>query len=153
MSDERFNTSSKIHCREGMDCPSDKKGQGSQRLPDSDEMARRRNSSEPLVASLYVPRNDKLVKIDGNLIIHSVLATERSAASQVNSKVNKKEDTSLAIPENLAAALAIPEVGKKGGRHQNSYRNPTDPQRALGPGSTDALKDQLKSNSDGKLQQ
>lgn len=32
-----------------------------------------RNASEPLVASLYVPRNDKLVKIDGNLKRENIL--------------------------------------------------------------------------------
>eukprot|EP00249_Psilotum_nudum_P022841 c28657_g1_i1 orf=423-3248(+) len=36
------------------------------------------NTSE-LSAMLFVPRNDKLVRIDGNLIIHSVLAGDRAA--------------------------------------------------------------------------
>ncbi|KAL0359653.1 UNVERIFIED_CONTAM: bZIP transcription factor 17 [Sesamum angustifolium] len=49
--------------------------------PSADELVRLGNGSEPLAASLYVPRNDKLVKIDGNLIIHSVLASEKAMAS------------------------------------------------------------------------
>lgn len=36
------------------------------------------NASEPLFASLYVRRNDGLVKIDVNFIIHSVLANEKA---------------------------------------------------------------------------
>ena len=46
-------------------------GKGSQHLNDSDESIKLGNASELLVASLYGPRNEKLVKIDGNLIIHS----------------------------------------------------------------------------------
>ncbi|KAL6619237.1 hypothetical protein ACP70R_034376 [Stipagrostis hirtigluma subsp. patula] len=38
------------------------------------------NSSEILPALLYVPRNGKHVKINGNLIIHSVLASEKAVA-------------------------------------------------------------------------
>ncbi|KAF6990181.1 hypothetical protein CFC21_007414 [Triticum aestivum] len=38
------------------------------------------NSSETLPALLYVPRNGKHVKINGNLIIHSVLASEKAVA-------------------------------------------------------------------------
>ncbi|CAF2266051.1 hypothetical protein YC2023_044469 [Brassica napus] len=39
------------------------------------------NGSELLGASLFVPRNEKLVKLDGNLIIHSILASEEDTAS------------------------------------------------------------------------
>lgn len=38
------------------------------------------NASETLPALLYVPRNGKHVKINGNLIIHSVLASEKAVA-------------------------------------------------------------------------
>lgn len=49
------------------------------------------NNSTALVASLFVPRNDKLVKIDGNLIIHAVLAGEKAsrALSASQSRGNK----------------------------------------------------------------
>lgn len=47
------------------------------RIKDPNDFIHRDNSSEPLGSnSLHVPRNDKLVKIDGNLIIHSVMAGE-----------------------------------------------------------------------------
>ncbi|KAK7828587.1 bZIP transcription factor 17 [Quercus suber] len=132
----------------------ERKGQGSQPLPGSDESIRFGNGSEPLVASLYVPRNDKLVKIDGNLIIHSVLASEKAMASQAEPEKKDNKETGLAIHRDLAQALAIPEVGGNRGRHSHVYRNPTGGQKALASGSADTLKDNLKSApADGKLQQ
>ncbi|KAM3404080.1 hypothetical protein ACQJBY_007273 [Aegilops geniculata] len=65
------------------------------------------NSSETLPALLYVPRNGKHVKINGNLIIHSVLASEKAVAhgtSQDNrdqSGIDHKE-TSTAIARHLS---------------------------------------------------
>lgn len=47
------------------------------------------NGSEPLVVSLFVPRNEKLVKIDGNLVIHSVLASEKAVASETKNNDGK----------------------------------------------------------------
>ncbi|KAM7524402.1 hypothetical protein LguiA_014304 [Lonicera macranthoides] len=90
------------------------------------------NSSEPLFASLYVPRNDTLVKIDGNLIIHSVMATEKAiAASHDDQEMGKNNrETSLVVASNMGPAISIPGVGKNG-RHG---------QRALGSGSGDDLK-------------
>ncbi|KAE9599740.1 hypothetical protein Lal_00045966 [Lupinus albus] len=110
------------------------------------------NASEPLVASLYVPRNDKLVKIDGNLIIHSILASEKTKASQMESQVKKdKRETGLAIPN---SALAIPEAGRNGGQHPHMYRVSHEQRKALGSGSTKTLKDHTKSSAtDGKMQQ
>ena len=132
----------------------ERRGQGSQPLPGSDESIRLGNGSEPLVASLYVPRNDKLVKIDGNLIIHSVLASEKAMASQAEPEKKDNKETGLAIHRDLAQALAIPEVGGNRGRHSHVYRNPTGGQKALASGSADTLKDNLKSTqADGKLQQ
>ncbi|XP_030925917.1 bZIP transcription factor 17-like [Quercus lobata] len=132
----------------------ERKGQGSQPLPGSDESIRLGNGSEPLVASLYVPRNDKLVKIDGNLIIHSVLASEKAMASQAEPEKKDNKETGLAIHRDLAQALAIPEVGGNRGRHSHVYRNPTGGQKALASGSADTLKDNLKSTpADGRLQQ
>lgn len=101
-----------------------------------------------------MPRNDKLVKIDGNLIIHSVLASEKAMASHDASKANSKEATGLAIPKDFSPALAIPDVRGNGARHSHFYRNPAERQRAISSGSTDALKDHMKSSAaNGKLQQ
>ncbi|GJT72954.1 bZIP transcription factor 17-like protein [Tanacetum coccineum] len=97
-----------------------------------------RNASEPLIASLYVPRNDKLVKIDGNLIIHSVLASEKAMASREEEGMTKK-----------AVALDLVPAIRSGGRQPHMYRTSTDRQRVL---SSD--KENLKSkHADGKLQQ
>ncbi|GER25969.1 BZIP transcription factor family protein [Striga asiatica] len=86
----------------------------------------RDNVTEPLVASLYVPRNDKLVKIDGNLIIHSVLASERTVSSS--------EDTAIAVRGGLSHTVRVPEL------------------RAIGSGSADRVERKL-SATDGKIQQ
>lgn len=108
------------------------------------EKGNKRNGSEPLVASLYVPRNDKLVKIDGNLIIHSVLASEKAMASRKDAEAGA--ETRLAVPGDLA-----PVVPVSGGRHPHLYRSTTEGQRALG---SSAGKENLKSTpADGRLQQ
>lgn len=108
------------------------------------------NSSEPLVASLYVPRNDKLVKIDGNLIIHSVMASEKAMASHQDRGMKNSKETGLVVPGNMPSA--IPLGGRNNGRHPNVYMSPSEQRRALGPGS--AEKENLKSAvADGKLQQ
>ncbi|EOA29682.1 hypothetical protein CARUB_v10016005mg [Capsella rubella] len=70
------------------------------------------NASDPLFASLYVPRNNGLVKIDGNLIIHSVLASEKATAlakKNITATVKTKEPD-LTIPGALSSALAVPEL-------------------------------------------
>uniref|UniRef100_A0ACD5TLV6 Uncharacterized protein n=1 Tax=Avena sativa TaxID=4498 RepID=A0ACD5TLV6_AVESA len=65
------------------------------------------NSSETLPALLYVPRNGKHVKINGNLIIHSVLASEKAVAHKTSkhnsaqSGIDHKE-TSMAIARHLS---------------------------------------------------
>jgi len=114
---------------------------GSHPLPGSDEFVRSGNDSEPLVASLYVPRNDKLVKIDGNLIIHSVLASEKAMASRDEPKTSSKE-TGLAVA--LAPSISVPGVGRNG-RQPHSYR-------AL-PSGSDGKDDLASPVGDGKLQQ
>ena len=62
-----------LHCGQG--------GQGESNQQNSnkvvDEFVHVGNGSDPPTASLYVPRNDKLVKNDGNLIIQYVLASEK----------------------------------------------------------------------------
>lgn len=146
----RVGFGNRIHCARGVESQEKE----SQPAPDSDEFVRPRNASEPLVASLYVPRNDKLVKIDGNLIIHSVLASEKAMASHDASKANNKEVTGLAIPKDFSPALAIPDVRGNGARHSHLYQNPAERQRAISSGSADALKDHMKSSAaNGKLQQ
>ncbi|KAL9249853.1 bZIP transcription factor 17-like protein [Drosera capensis] len=104
------------------------------------------NSSEPLVASLYVPRNDKLVKIDGNLIIHSIMATEKAATEE--KKIG--EGTSLALARNYGAPYPIPGFGRNNVRHSQMERDGSGRHMALSSGSTDDLR---SSPSDGKLQQ
>jgi hypothetical protein len=82
------------------------------------------NSSETLPALLYVPRNGKHVKINGNLIIHSVLASEKAVAHKT-SKHNSDQagidhkETSIAI----ARHLSLPE----------SYLNPQEKSPVDGP--------------------
>uniref|UniRef100_A0A3Q7G6B7 BZIP domain-containing protein n=2 Tax=Solanum lycopersicum TaxID=4081 RepID=A0A3Q7G6B7_SOLLC len=80
-----------------------------------DEFVHVGNSSHPLVASLYVPRNDKLVEIDGSLIIHSVLASEKAMAF-LGSAEKKNKEAGLAVPGDMAPT--IPTV------HPRHYRSP-----------------------------
>jgi hypothetical protein len=121
---------------------------------DSSCFGHRDNASEPLLASLYVPRNDKLVKIDGNLIIHSIMASEKAKASQDAQVKKEKSETGLAIPKDWDSALAIPEVGRNRGQHPNVYRVSAEQRRAIGSGSAKTLKDHMKSSAtDGKMQQ
>ncbi|XP_076913970.1 bZIP transcription factor 17-like [Bidens hawaiensis] len=103
------------------------------------------NASEPLVASLYVPRNDKLVKIDGNLIIHSVLASEKAMASreEQDERIDDKDDDGVTGSSDLVPAISIPAVNR------NVYRTSSGHQRAL---SSDKEKSKSK-HADGKLQQ
>ncbi|KAJ0244193.1 bZIP transcription factor 28 [Hirschfeldia incana] len=86
------------------------------------------NSSEPLFASLYVPRNDGLVKIDGNLIIHSVLASEK--AKKNISETMKSKEPELTVPGALSSALAVPDVRGNGAMLPHSSK-------ALSSGSPD----------------
>ncbi|OEL36380.1 bZIP transcription factor 17 [Dichanthelium oligosanthes] len=62
------------------------------------------NSSETLPALLYVPRNGKHVKINGNLIIHSVLASEKAVAHRASNgqSVKDHKETSVAIARYLS---------------------------------------------------
>ncbi|XP_062189291.1 bZIP transcription factor 60-like isoform X2 [Phragmites australis] len=65
------------------------------------------SASETLPALLYLPRNGKHVKINGNLVIKSIVASEE-ASSRLSSFDGKspgsqgKEETSLAIPGYVA---------------------------------------------------
>ncbi|MQM11396.1 hypothetical protein Taro_044300, partial [Colocasia esculenta] len=121
------------------------------------------NDTKPLFASLYVPRNDKLVKIDGNLIIHSVLASEKakahlaSGAKSENATPHSGKDnkeTSLAIAGNLASALAISQSGRDVERRARLYRSIAEHQRALAYGSKDKYRDNSKSTpADGPVKE
>ncbi|KAL5705926.1 hypothetical protein ACHQM5_024155 [Ranunculus cassubicifolius] len=103
-----------------------------------------RNSSDPLVASLYIPRNDKLVKIDGNLIIHSVLASEKAMASHTSSAKKKKT---------LSPAKESTETGLVIAGHPHMYGSSSVQQKALNSGPSDSYKDRPRSpTSDGALQ-
>ncbi|GMH29419.1 hypothetical protein Nepgr_031262 [Nepenthes gracilis] len=108
------------------------------------------NASEPLVASLFVPRNDKLVKIDGNLIIHSVMVTEKAMASCSAGGKKTGEETSLALAKNYGFPNPIPGVGRNSERHSQLKGSASGWQRALGSGSADDFK---TSTADGELQQ
>ncbi|KAM1158019.1 hypothetical protein ACFX2B_028322 [Malus domestica] len=151
----KFDVSNKILHERGHHTRNMPKEQGSRSVPGSDEFARLHNiSSEPLVASLYVPRNEKLVKIDGNLIIHSVLASEKAMASHEPFERQNSRETGLAVAKDLVSALAIPKPGGNRGIHASLYRSSAGPHKALTSGSTDVPKDHMKSTSaDGKLQQ
>ncbi|CAI9779553.1 unnamed protein product [Fraxinus pennsylvanica] len=108
-----------------------------------DEFARVGNGNDPLVASLYVPRNDKLVKIDGNLIIHSVLASEKAMATHKDDRAKTGDETGLAVPHDLAPAIPVPGVGRNGGRLPHL--------RALDSSSAD--RDLKSKAADGRVQQ
>ncbi|ESQ52813.1 hypothetical protein EUTSA_v10016317mg [Eutrema salsugineum] len=111
------------------------------------------NGSEPLVASLFVPRNDKLVKIDGNLIINSILASEKAVASRKASESNERK-ADLVIPKDYSPALPLPGVGRIEDMAKHLYRSKTEKQKALSSGSADTLKDQIKTKAaNGEMQQ
>ncbi|KAG9144195.1 hypothetical protein Leryth_021878 [Lithospermum erythrorhizon] len=76
------------------------------------EIGGERNGSEPLMASLYVPRNDKLVKIDGNLIIHSILASEKATTPCEGQQEKTNDETGLAIPGDLVPSNPRRNAGK-----------------------------------------
>uniref|UniRef100_A0A0C9QUR2 TSA: Wollemia nobilis Ref_Wollemi_Transcript_8194_2484 transcribed RNA sequence n=1 Tax=Wollemia nobilis TaxID=56998 RepID=A0A0C9QUR2_9CONI len=119
------------------------------------------SESEPLVASLFVPRNDKLVKIDGNLIIHAVLAGEKASRADRDGKEDvvatkrETEKNSLAIITGRHRALAAARVS---GRNVD-IRNPlsegaAENQRALASNSRSNYREDSKSTSvDRSIQQ
>ncbi|KAL8142989.1 hypothetical protein V2J09_016021 [Rumex salicifolius] len=111
------------------------------------------NSSDPLAASLYVPRNDKLVRIDGNLIIHSVLASDKAAvASRPAGQMKTSEETRLAIARYYVPTYHVAGAVRSSGVSSENERDYTGSgrQKALGSSSADNLK---TSASDGRLKQ
>ncbi|KAG1370979.1 bZIP transcription factor 39 [Cocos nucifera] len=120
----------------------------------------KQNSSETLPALLYVPRNGKHVKINGNLIINSVLASEKAMArtnsrDQVRQSSGKEgKQMGLAIPDNVALALALSKSGREVDQHSNTYRSSGEHQRALASDTEDVSRDNSKSiPADGPLHQ
>ncbi|XP_023637892.1 bZIP transcription factor 49 isoform X2 [Capsella rubella] len=110
-----------------------------------------RNSSEPLVASLFVPRNDKLVKIDGNLIIHSITESEKSMATETKNEGGKCDESTTNKGD--FHALPLPDSTKTDDMSKNIY---SKKRKALSSsGYNDASEDQLKSTTtaNGKMQQ
>ncbi|KAL5198720.1 hypothetical protein ABZP36_002232 [Zizania latifolia] len=89
------------------------------------------NESETLPALLYLPRNGKHVKINGNLVIKSIVASEKVSSLVSNyggkSSGNQgKEETSLAIPGYVAPLEA--------GESLDSAKGVRDELMALAPG-------------------
>ncbi|XP_020586165.1 bZIP transcription factor 39-like isoform X2 [Phalaenopsis equestris] len=111
------------------------------------------NSSESLPACLYVPRNGKHVEINGNLIISSVLASEKAVA-QVKSRDQPKHPsgndvigTGLVIANlDSGVALSTKDIGGRTKSHGSS----TEYQGALASDAEDACMD---NSQDGFLEQ
>ncbi|VFQ61548.1 unnamed protein product [Cuscuta campestris] len=101
------------------------------------------NGSEPLTASLYVPRNDKLVKIDGNLIIHSILASEKAMTANGSGEMERIQETGLAIPSDFPPSM----------RNSHMYQGPAEGQKALVHGYVDRDNFKRSTSADGQLQQ
>uniref|UniRef100_A0A0D9X258 BZIP domain-containing protein n=1 Tax=Leersia perrieri TaxID=77586 RepID=A0A0D9X258_9ORYZ len=81
------------------------------------------NGSETLPALLYLPRNGKHVKINGNLVIKSIVASEKASSCSSNyggkSSGNQgKGETSLAIPGYVAPLEAGEIMETKGIRNE-----------------------------------
>uniref|UniRef100_A0A3Q7G539 Uncharacterized protein n=1 Tax=Solanum lycopersicum TaxID=4081 RepID=A0A3Q7G539_SOLLC len=79
------------------------------------EFAHMGNGGDPLEASLYVLRNDKL--IDGNLIIQSVLASEKAMVFHVSAYKKNREagltgDLAPAIPLIHSRICRSPAMGQ-----------------------------------------
>ncbi|XP_047066433.1 bZIP transcription factor 60-like [Lolium rigidum] len=82
---------------------------------DIDTTKVQQNASETLPALLYIPRNGKHVKINGNLVIKSVVASEKASSriprSDGKSSVNQgNEGTGLAIPRHVAKLDSVEVV-------------------------------------------
>ncbi|XP_040379959.1 bZIP transcription factor 39 [Oryza brachyantha] len=78
------------------------------------------NSSEILPALLYVPRNGKHVKINGNLIIHSVLASEKAVAHKAS-----KGDSDQSAKDHKETSVAIARYLSLPGRDMNRQETPS----------------------------
>uniref|UniRef100_A0A0D6QTB3 BZIP domain-containing protein n=1 Tax=Araucaria cunninghamii TaxID=56994 RepID=A0A0D6QTB3_ARACU len=119
------------------------------------------SESKPLVASLFVPRNDKLVKIDGNLIIHAVLAGEKASRADRDGKEDvvaterESEKNSLAIITGRHRALAAARVsGRSVDIRSPLFEGAAENRRALVTNSRSNYREDSKSTSvDRSIQQ
>ncbi|XP_042472859.1 bZIP transcription factor 39-like [Zingiber officinale] len=103
------------------------------------------NSSENLPALLYVPRNGKHVEINGNLIIHSVLASEKAMQQAKARHSSQVKETGLAVSGKALSPFSVANTGKKVDQQTNSYKTID---------SDNTYASNLKSTSaDGALQQ
>lgn len=103
--------------------------------------------SEGLPALLYVPRNGKHVEINGNLIIQSVLASERAVTNE-SLGLNEK---SWAIANPMGSSLALSNSNSRGPK---GCGNINDNMKALPSGSNGVYRDDIKSTlADKYLQQ
>ncbi|KAF0895162.1 hypothetical protein E2562_006863 [Oryza meyeriana var. granulata] len=96
------------------------------------------NGSETLPALLYLPRNGKHVKINGNLVIKSIVTSEKASSRLSNyggkSSGNQgKEKTSLAIPGYVAPLEA--------GEVMDSAKGMRNKLMALAPGDGSIYRD------------
>ncbi|GMH11583.1 hypothetical protein Nepgr_013424 [Nepenthes gracilis] len=121
--------------------------------PGSDGFAPVDNASEPLIASLFVPRIDKLVNIDGNLIIHSVLATKKARASSAAEVKRAGEETSLVLVKSAGLPCPIPRVRRNYVRQSQPNKDVSRHQWALSSGPANDFKPSTSYKSDGKLQE
>ncbi|KAH9321225.1 hypothetical protein KI387_015864, partial [Taxus chinensis] len=116
------------------------------------------NVSEPLAAALFVPRNEKLVKIDGNLIIHAVLAGEKAIKANkedIVSTQRESEKNSLAIITERHRALAAARASDRNLDIQSHlFEGATENQRALASNPANNYREDRKPTTvDGSLQQ
>ncbi|KAF8679104.1 hypothetical protein HU200_045867 [Digitaria exilis] len=101
-------------------------------MPDSIDPKPPQSARETLPALLYLPKNGKHVKINGNLVIKSIVASEK-ASTRISGYDGKtpqnhgKEETSLAIP-GYVAPLEAGEVMKSttGMKNELMALAPTD---------------------------
>ncbi|KAJ7534782.1 hypothetical protein O6H91_12G003600 [Diphasiastrum complanatum] len=80
----------------------------------------RHNVTEPLAASLFVPRNNKLVKIDGSLIIQAIMAGDKAAQSSMKEEPQKGhradiEKVQTGAGQNLPAVTNLKVLEAVGG--------------------------------------
>ncbi|WMV25574.1 hypothetical protein MTR67_018959 [Solanum verrucosum] len=120
-----------LHCGHG--------GQGESNQQNSnkvvDEFVHVGNGSDPLAASLYVPRDDKLVEIDKKLIIQSVLASEKAMVSH-GSADKKNREPSLVVPGDLSPSIL--------GIHPRLYRSPAVGERVHGSEEKENVKETMQ---------
>ncbi|KAH0682874.1 hypothetical protein KY285_020376 [Solanum tuberosum] len=102
-----------------------------------DEFVHVGNGSDPLATSLYVPRNDKLVEIDRNLIIQSELASEKAMASH-GSADKKNRELGLTVHGDLAPSIP--------GIHPRLYRSPVVGEWVHGSEEKENVKETMQSN-------